>query len=230
MTSRGISVDKLAEISNIPKRYLIAMIEGDIDHLPATPYARGYLGKIASLFDIDPYPLYESFQQVSSKTSAGKNDHLPHNRFANPENKKQLTLVIAGVLSLVVIIIIGGRINSFLGIPSIEVNIPEKVGANNFLETHDRLITIKGDVNPKDSLAINSESIAVDSSGHFEKEVVLNSGINIFEIKVKRFLGREKTITRQVFYNDESGSSVITVDSTENNPVPSLKTSESKKQ
>ena len=91
-----------------------------------------------------------------------------------------------------------------MGIPLVEINLPAKVGDVEFLETRDRFLEIQGKINSKDSIIINREPVPVSPDGSFSKEVMLDAGLSTFEIKVKRFLGRETTVIRKVLYITEN--------------------------
>jgi transcriptional regulator with XRE-family HTH domain len=205
----GISLDKLSELTNIPKRYLSAMLNNDLENMPAAPYVRGYIAKICEALDIDQELLLGAYKKIGIKTS-GKDDFLPRNRFAITKSKKGWTItIITVVLTIAIATIVlatGGRyfFAGLMGIPVIEVNLPAKVGDMEFLETRDRFFQIQGKINPKDSIIINRESIPVSPDGSFSKEVILDAGLNTFEIKVKRFLGRETTVIRKVLYITEN--------------------------
>ncbi len=202
---RGLSPEKLAEMTNIPKRYILALQECDERNIPAAPYVRGYLAKIATVLDIDSAPLYAAYKELNLKKS-GCSDELPRNRFAIVKSKKGLFLGLFAFL--IVTILIGIRLEALLGIPTIEVNIPAKVDDRDFLETRDRMFTIEGRIDSKDSLIIEGEPIPVSAEGRFSKDIPLEAGLNRFEIKVKRFLGKEKTVIRNVFYiTDDSSES-----------------------
>lgn len=192
MTTRGINIDKLAELTNIPKRYLIALSGNDAKSLPAEPYVRGYLNKIADVTGVEPTGLYTAYKKLGLKTS-GKEDFLPLNRFAiqRPANK----LIVLATIGLLVIVAVSVKAKDVLGIPSIEINLPETA-----LIVEAPTAIIEGRIDPKDSLELNGEAIYPDSTGTFSEEVSLEQGINTFEFKIKRFLGRETKIERQIIY------------------------------
>jgi hypothetical protein len=199
-TEHGISLDKLSELTNIPKRYLSAIVENDSRNMPAAPYVLGYVTKICSTLGVEAKPFHDAYRKAGLKTS-GKEDYLPKNRFAITKKKKGW--IFATAISIIVVFLIVPRLDALLGIPSIEINLPAKVEDRDFLETRDQLFVISGKINPKDSIIINKELIPTDGEGGFSKEVLLNTGLNAFEIKVKRFLGREITVIRKIFYITE---------------------------
>jgi len=218
----GVTLEKLSELTNIPKRYLSAMADNDERNMPAAPYIKGYIAKIYSTLGADPFPAMEAYKKAVVKTS-GKEDYLPKNRFALA--KKKTGWIVAAFVAVIAIIVallpIGKRylFAGLIGIPSIEVNLPAKVEDRDFLETRGQFFTIEGKINAKDSIIINNEPISVNTDGRFSKEVMLDAGLNTFEIKVKRFLGQETTIIRKVFYitenlneetnNTENGEEII---------------------
>ncbi len=196
METRGFSLEKLTESTNINKRYISALLANDFKALPAAPYVRGYLFKIAEILEADPNELQNAYAQLELKTS-GKNDRLPGNKFVVVKSKKGILAILAGLVVLTSFIIhwsIASRT------PEITVNIPESVEDQDYLTVKDMAFIIEGQADKKDSVFINNEPIPVDYKGFFSKEVSLNDGINTFEIKVQRFLGKETDITRKIFY------------------------------
>ncbi len=199
---RGITLDKLSELTNIPKRYLVAMMDNDFKNMPAAPYARGYITKICSVLEINSRQAIDTYNKIGLKTS-GKGDSLPQNRFALTKHYKKSWLII---IIITVIIVIFGLIfinrhifADFFGIPFIEVNIPAREDNSPLLETNEQFFTIQGMINPQDSITINGEAAPVNEEGVFTKEVLLNPGLNTFEIRVKRPLGQETIIIREIF-------------------------------
>lgn len=217
METRGLSVDRLAELTNINKRYINGLLSNDLKSLPAGPYVRGYLLKIAEVMETDAEPLQMAYREFELRTS-GRYDKLPDNRFAIPHSKRGLAAIFVVVST--VVILIAFRWNSLMGIPVIEVNIPEKIGERDYLETREPSFIVEGRVNQKDSLFINNEPIPVDYDGIYSKDIILNEGLNTLEIRAKRFLGRETTVIRKLFYitPDESekanDSGIIETEST----------------
>ena len=69
--------------------------------------------------------------------------------------------------------------------------------------TTEETIIVSGNVKSGDTLTLNDEVIYPDGEGFFEKRVQLEPGLNTLEFRVKRYLGRESSLTKQVFYNPE---------------------------
>ena len=88
------------------------------------------------------------------------------------------------------------RANEFLGIPQIEIAVPS---INNAV-VNTSSVKLSGKISPRDKLSINSQEIFTDSNGYFEQEFSLQPGLNTVEFKIKRFLGKETKVVRQIIY------------------------------
>jgi cytoskeletal protein RodZ len=193
------SIEQLADSTNIPRQYLEALLDDRNDDLPALPYVRGYLAKIAVALGEDPAVLQIAYREMELKRS-GPKDILPANRFALDKNRSLWWKVLAAGVG---IFLISLWLYNFLGIPKLDINLPETPTVS---ETD--LFTIQGAAGPKETVYINNEQIYVTSDGFFSKEVLLDPGFNTFEIKAKKFLGRETKITRQIIYEQSEESQI----------------------
>lgn len=198
---RNLSVEKLSELIDIPAYYLIALKNDDLDKLPSAPYIRGYLIKIAEILKIDINLILTAYKREISlrplKTS-GSSDKLPFNRFSFGHLVGK-NIVIAGIILILISIYLIWRTSDFLGTPKIEIINPS---ADNFI-INNNTIKLSGKVSAEDKLIVNGEEILIEENGGFEKDFSLQSGINTFEFKVKRFLGKEIKIIRQVIYQPQ---------------------------
>jgi cytoskeletal protein RodZ len=195
---RGLNVEKLAELTDIPIYYLTALSTGDFTKLPPAPYVRAYLMKIAEILRVDADLFLEIYNQEIERwplKTSGPLDKLPFNRYAITPLYKKIALGVGIILILVSIYLIW-RVDEFWGTPQIEITSPS---ADNLI-INSPSIKLSGKVNSRDKLTINSEEIPVEKNGQFEKDLSLQSGINTVEFKVKRFLGKEVKVIKQVIY------------------------------
>ncbi len=202
--TRNLDVKKLAELTDVPVHYLSALAEGEMSKLPAAPYVRGYLVKIAEILKIDGEALLRAYKQEISlwpvKTS-GPQDKLPTNRFAFKVFGKK-SIFIGGVVLIIAIILLLWRFDGFFGFfgtPQIDITNPETES----LIVNADSIKLSGKVNPSDKLTINNEEILPQLDGQFEKDFSLQVGVNTIEFKVKRFLGKETNVVKQVIYQPQ---------------------------
>lgn len=190
MNERSVTADKLADATNIPKRFIVSLINGNAENLPARPYVRGYLFKIAEALKVDPHILWQSYRISDDFRSSGGQDKLPINRFAF--KKIRVSRVVATLFIIVVLVFVGFRFNDILGRPTLNVSLPES--------TSEDTITVTGGVSPGDRLTLNAEVIYPDETGSFEKRIQLEPGLNTLEFRIKRYLGQEVVFIEQVFY------------------------------
>lgn len=193
MKEHRVTVEILASATDIPKRFIDSLVRGDFENLPAKPYVRGYLFKIATALKIDQNALWQSYKNSTGISSSGERDRLPSNRFAF--KKIRASRLVTIFLVMVVLAFLGFRYNDILGKPMIEVNVPEFAT--------EETITVTGNIRPGDTLTLNDEVIYPDEDGYFEKRVQLQPLQNRLRFVAKRYLGRETVLEEQVFYQPQ---------------------------
>lgn len=194
LRNKNWEVEKLSSLTFVPDRYVNALMEGDFKKLPAAPYIRGYLIKIAPFLDLDAKVLWEAYKREQDIKSSGAEDRLPSNRFAiKPVNKKMIMTIMSGVF---VAAYLFWNVGHLLGQPKLEVVYPLSQTAIVSQQT----INLLGYINPIDKLFINNEEIIVRKDGSFEKDYNLDLGLNRIEFSVKRFLGKETKAVKQIIY------------------------------
>jgi hypothetical protein len=194
MDARGINMERLSELTELPERYLIALRDNDFSRLPPAPYIRGYFIKIGSVLNIDGIMLWEIYKNQNEVKRSGIEDKLPINRFVIKNwNKKIISLIAISAIGIVYLIWLGG---DFIGVPKLEITNPP---TNNMI-VKESFIKVSGEINPNDKLTINGDEILVSGSGRFEKDVPLQGGVNAIEFKVKKLLGKEVKVIRNVIY------------------------------
>ncbi len=194
MKSKGIGPGRLASLTDVPSRFIDALLEGNFDQLPSQPYIRGYLFKISNALGAENDYLWQIFRSSVEALSSGEKDRLPTNRFALEKmSKSNMIWIVAG---LIIFLLISLNFNRILGKPSIDVIVPDT--------TEESVVTVTGMINPDDRLTLNGEIIYTDDIGNFEKQVQLEPGLNTLEFKAKRYLGRETKLVKQVFYQPPS--------------------------
>ena len=194
MKERSVSVEALSNATDIPRRFIDSLVNGDFENLPAKPYVRGYLFKIAEALRIDQNTLWQSYKNSVEPTTSGEHDKLPTNRFAFKKIRTSRLVVV--FILVIVFAFVGFRFDDILGKPTIDVSAPES--------TTEETITVTGNVQSRDTLTLNGEVIYPNEEGFFEKRVQLEPGLNTLEFRVKRYLGQEALLIKQVFYQPES--------------------------
>ena len=150
--------------------------------------------KLASVLELNGQELWEAYKHEILSKSSGPNDRLPVNRYAIKTINK--TWILAGALGVLVLIYLATSLSQFWGNPDIQITSP----AEETIVTVANTIDLLGKINANDKLLIDGEEVIVDESGDFKKSYALEPGLNVIEFSVKRILGREIKITKQVIY------------------------------
>lgn len=194
---KGFSFERLREQTGIAERYLTAFLDGHKEKLPATPYVRGYLMKLASVLELNAQELWENYKPELLDKSSGPHDRLPVNRYAIKTVSK--SWIAAGVVGVLILGYLAINASRFLGRPNIQILSPTLETTITTANT----IELLGKVSPSDKLLIGGEEIIVDEQGNFQKSYPLEPGLNVIEFSVKKFLGRETKITKQIIYESQ---------------------------
>ena len=195
---KGITVEKLAQLSGVSERYIASLVEEKYSELPAAPYVRGYLLKIAALLNLDGENIWQEYlKNHDALRRAGERDHLPPNRFTTKNLGKKPILV--GFIAIFLVGFFVSRIAAFYSGPSLTLaNLKENIVVES------PQFVIEGKIKLSDQLTLNGEEIYPDEKGNFEKTVELGPGFNTLIFKVKKLLGKEHTIIKQIFYRQET--------------------------
>lgn len=194
LSSRNLDCEKLAKLTGIPKHFILALQNLEIKKLPAAPYVKGYLKKIAAILELDDKELWQLYEKELTHKTSGAFDKLPANRFAvRGINKKNAILIIIGVLLLIYFIF---NYKNLFGKPSLEITGP----AESAISVENSTYTLTGKISPRDKFTINGAEIFTDQNGNFQFLYNLQPGINSIEFKVKKLLGAEKKEFRQIIF------------------------------
>lgn len=198
----GLTPEKLAAVSDIPAKCLNAFFGKSEEAMPAAPYVRGYLYQAAFIMGVNAEELWQAYKKDFGVKSSGSGDRLPENRFIRKTGLSPATIATCLSGALFIAIAVWGI--GVLRTPRISIVSPE----NNLLASASTII-LSGSVSGRDKLMINGEEVAQKENGEFSKEFMLQKGVNTFEFKVKRFLGREARVVRQVIYEPKERAVVI---------------------
>ena len=194
LREKKISIARIAELTDIPERYVTLLITGERQGLPPAPYVRGYLIKIATALGLDGQAMWQLYRKQQELKTSGERDTLPTNRFAFRRMSKRSIWIV--VVAAIAVLAGGWWLHTVMGSGHIDISNP----AENNVVVHEAFIDVRGTVQAGDRLTINNEDVPVDRSGYFEKRLSLEPGVNTVEFKAKRLLGKEQTVVRQVIY------------------------------
>lgn len=190
---RGITLKKLSEATGIAPTHLENMVHGRFDDLPSAPYFRGYLVRLGKVLDFDGDAWWDKIKKEGLVRNSGPADSLPSNRFLKQSPAKFIWAIVVVVL---VLIYLAFQLPIIFGKPTIKITFP---GQSPYT-TSSSTLTIQGSVSGANSLALNGDSVAIAQDGSWQKAVLLQNGMNTFDLAAKKLLGGEADVTEQIFY------------------------------
>ena len=194
LEQKSLTAKRLAELTNVPERFIEALLNLETKKLPAMPYVRGYLKKIAEVLHLNSEELRSLYEKELNHKTSGAFDKLPANRFAFQSFKKRGA--VGGIIILALLLYIIVNVSLLFGLPPLEVSYPSQPTTT----AAGSPIILEGKFNPQDKLTINGAEQLGGASGRFQIPFNLQPGLNTIEFKVKRFLGRETVVLRQILY------------------------------
>lgn len=191
---KGLTPKKIADMTSIPERYIMTLLEGTDEYLPPAPYVHGYITKLSGILNFDKETVWRLYQKESLLRRAGNEDRLPGNRFAvKPFNRAWLfgTVIIgAGAAYLIF------NLYSIVTPPTLRITVP----ADENSATAQQTIILQGVTNPAYTLAVNGSEVYIEKNGSFQKEFPLQEGLNTVIFVAKKFLGKETRVMRSIMY------------------------------
>lgn len=202
ITERGWSLRKVSDTTGISLAHLEHLLRGEFDELPAAPYLHGYLTKLGEALNFDPEPWWRAIRQSAASTivpRSGIDDTLPTNRFSRTRPGKWAWL---GIVVLAIVVYVGIRFQSIFGLPTLTVIVPE----TDTISTTSQTVTLRGTLLNGTDITVNGEPIPLSNESAWQKDVTLSQGVNTFEFTAEKFLGRSRTVIRQIVYTPAATS------------------------
>ncbi len=206
LKNHGITLKKLSDVTGIAPVHLENLVHGNYDEMPSAPYFHGYLSEIGRVLGFDAEEWWVKLKKEGLVKNSGPQDELPRNRFVRQSAPKLLwgLAAAAGLLA----IYFAFAFPRIFGTPSLTVVYP----VENPSVATTTTVTIQGTVRNADAVYLSngstssSDEIMIAPDGSWQKTVLLQNGLNTFEISAKKFLGGETSITEQILYQAPGGT------------------------
>lgn len=216
LKDKNVSLKKLAELTGISSTHIESFLRGDLEEMPPTPYCRGYLIRIGEVLDFDGEGWWEKIKKEGSVKRSGSQDTLPRNRFIRESPAKMIAVF---AIAIAVLIYLVFELPRVLGKPVVALTSPQ----NNPYLADASVVVLQGMAKNADSLFVNGEEVTIGSDGSWQKNVLLQNGMNTFDIAAKKFLGSKTDLVEQIMYN----APATTTASSSTSTAPAVPTSTS---
>ncbi|MFA6588202.1 MAG: helix-turn-helix domain-containing protein [Patescibacteria group bacterium] len=187
----GLSVERLASITNIQQKYIEAIEAGRYDQTPGPVYVKGFLRTIANVLELSPSTVISRFESEphdfpikETQTSISK---LSFFSFVTPK------VISAFIIILVALIYFGIQIKKIILPPKLFLSYPT---ADVILNTPE--IVLSGKTEPSVIVQVNDQQVKVDAEGNFKETIDLQPGVNTLVVSAQKKRSRQTTITRRV--------------------------------
>lgn len=202
---QGISLDKIAEQTQIQRKYLEAFEENAYHLLPDPLYARHFLRQFVEAIHGDAdYFLSRYNEECGSCSAVTDQLRIPRQRTVRRLLRRWRTW--AKVLGMAcalgaLFLYIGLQISNLLAAPTILVDTPA-----DDIQTTVAALTVGGQTDQEVRIHVNGTPVLTDPTGRFEMRITLTRGLNIIEIEARKKYGKPQIVRKRVFL-EEIGTS-----------------------
>lgn len=120
----GVNIVNAAQILHIRTHYLQALENGELEKLPSSAYAKGYIQSYASFLNLDKDEIIRRFEQVKH-TLPERGYFFP--QVFNSEKKPTNAIVWGGIIAVVLLYIMWGMFTKPTSLPEFSVEPPPTV-------------------------------------------------------------------------------------------------------
>ncbi len=219
--AKKLSREELAHRAKVTANHLISLEDGVFEKLPADVYVKSIINKIAKYIDIDEDLAYKNYliQSKSHKKEKPK-ELFPKGLSINKVFYFSPKLI--GTIAIIILVLgVGGyffwQASKLFTAPSLEVDEPfDNITVN------ESPIVVKGKASDNAKVFINDQNVEVDSDGSFFKEVSLDNGLNVINIKASNRLDKKVEEILNVVYEHDGEVEGQKDDSASSNPFEGL--------
>jgi len=197
--NKNLSIDELSQLSGISAQHLKHLEVGNYGAMPAAIYTEHFLEKCAGHLSIPKDTLISAYRKETNMDDAAKNilakqkpPIFKHSLLVTPK------FVVVAVM-FILVVSTGGylwyQLSHLLGAPYLIVESPK-----GDIIVNEESIMIGGYTQADSHIFLNGREI-VNSNGHFEERLVLQSGMNIAEVKSINRFEKEAVIVRRIIKN-----------------------------
>ncbi|NTW46204.1 MAG: helix-turn-helix domain-containing protein [Candidatus Moranbacteria bacterium] len=194
-----ISLSEVSRATGIQTKYLEALEVGDYGKLPPEVYVRGFLRSYAGHLGIPEEPilrLYERERSIRNNLGAAPVPaSLLPGGIARPRislSSRGLTIAAIALVTFGFFAYLYAEFSAFVSEPRLVILSPNGGDTVREAET-----VVRGETDPRATVRINGDEVAVDERGNFSEKLALDAGLNEIIVSSTNRFGktRERTLT-----------------------------------
>ncbi len=197
----GLSIDDVAKETQIQKKYIQGLEQGNYSSLPGPVYVESFLKKYAEYLGVSTDFVLSLYHQHEKKTL--KKDYATKFTPTPKELPKALITpvlirkILIGIVVLCLLSYVGYEISKIFSPPELIINNPQDYTTVNY-----NIISISGSTETSATLKINGKEIFINEDGSFSEDLTLKEGVNNITISAAKEKSDEAIIIRRVIYEN----------------------------
>ena len=194
---KNLSYDEVEKKTKIRTKYLKALEKNDFKKLPPAPFVKGFIKNYSQFLDLNSQNLLAILRRDYDEDKSGQIIPRP---IIQPLSQPKITwspqITLIALLAVVFICLslyFGWQYISFISPPYLKAKSPKK---NEKITS--QKITVSGETDKNATLSINGQVITLTEKGEFEKQIILQEGINNIIIESTKKNGKKTTLNLPV--------------------------------
>jgi len=194
-----ISINEAVQQTQIQKKYLEAIEQGNYSLLPGPVYIESFLKKYADFLKVSSDYVLSLYHQQEKKTLKKKYQasFSPLPKSLNKEiiTPRLMRRIIIGIIIAACLAYVGFVIAKIFSPPQLIISSPA-----DYVTIESNSIEIKGSTEPEAVLTINGKQIFLDEQGAFSETVSLKEGLNEIIISASKEKSKETVVKRNIIF------------------------------
>jgi len=194
----NITLDEAEKNTGVPKKYLLALEEGNYQILPATVYIKNYLRFYAEFLQVSPgmvIDLYEQERKIIEPWQERKGEEKLKNKSAPKTiiTPKRIRNSIIFLIIVACFVYLGFEIKKIISPPFLEIVSPQE---NVVIDKNS--IDIYGKTESESTVTVNGQEVFITTEGNFNETIELTDGLNTIEIVSQKKHSNKNIIYRHI--------------------------------
>lgn len=205
-SKKKLSLTEIEEKTNIRKKYLVALENGDYSVFPGKVYALGFCKKYSEVLGID---FQKSSQMFDNEFALGENREI----FFQDRIRSSFISITPKTFMLILGVILAGFLIGYLYYQISLISAPPKL---DIIEPREEVVVtigrieIIGTTDTDANLKINNQAINLDETGKFSEDIDLTDGLNEIEVVATNRFNKKTIKILKVLKKNETPETTTT--------------------
>jgi cytoskeletal protein RodZ len=202
----GLTLDDAEAGTQIRRKYLEAMEDGQYSLLPGPVYIENFLKKYATWLKVSEEFVLDVYRHQEQKIL--KKEYRPD--WSQQRSKVPRSIITPRVIKIVLISLIILACLTYVGLEVAKIFSPPPLTITDPRENstvHEQSIQIIGKTQPEVTVTINGQQVYADAKGNFTEMITLKEGLNTIVISASKERSKPTIVQRNVLFEKTSPTS-----------------------